>query len=197
MTRTRRSESSAIRIEDLSPEKWDDFERLFASSNGVCGGCWCMFWRLEKGENYDALKGAPARRRMKALVDSGKALGCLAYDGDEPVGWLSYGPRRDYAKLDRAPSLACDDADQVWSLPCFFVKAKSRGQGVATALLAHAARVLKARGVKIAEAYPVKSGARSPAAFIYTGTTRLFERAGFEYAEQRPRGKQRMRKRLG
>jgi GNAT superfamily N-acetyltransferase len=195
MTPPKRSDSSRVRVEELGPAKWPDFERLFGS-NGACGGCWCMFWRVEKGERFDALKGEPARRRMKKLIESGAALGALAYVGDEPVGWLSYGPRRDYPKLDRAPSLACDDADQVWSAPCFFVKAKFRGQGVASALLEHATRALKGRGAKILEGYPSKVAGKSAAAFIWTGTTGLFERAGFEYAEKRPRGKQRMRKRL-
>ena len=142
-------------LRELTPERWDDFESLFASANGVCGGCWCMFWRLEPGEKFGDIKGAKARRRMKKLVESGKALGLLAYDGDEPVGWLSYGPRRDYPKLDRAPSFKVEDADRVWSLPCFFVKTGYRGRGVARELLAEALRSLGQRGAEIAEAYPV------------------------------------------
>src|SRR4051812_33944445 len=108
---------------ELTPARWPDFEALFESANGVCGGCWCMFWRLNEGERYGDIKGPRARRRMRALIASGKARGVLAYAGKEAVGWLSYGPRREYPKLDRAPSLRCDDADSVWSLPCFFVKA--------------------------------------------------------------------------
>jgi GNAT superfamily N-acetyltransferase len=185
-------------LEELTPERWDDFEALFASANGVCGGCWCMFWRLERGESYEAVKGDPARRRMKRLVQSGAALGVLAYDGKDPVGWLSYGPRRDYPKLDRAPSLAVEDADRVWSLPCFFVKRGHRGKGVARALLARALEQLQARGVEIAEAYPVRpqAGKVSPA-FAYTGVVSLFEKAGFSMAQARPQGKQRVRKVLG
>jgi GNAT superfamily N-acetyltransferase len=186
-------------LEALTPDRWKDFEALFASANGVCGGCWCMFWRLEKGESYDALKGEPARQRMKRLVQSGAALGVLAYEGEEPVGWLSYGPRRDYPKLDRAPSLAVEDADRVWSLPCFFVKRGHRGKGVARALLDRALESLQARGVEIAEAYPVRAGPglKASPAFAYTGVVSLFEKAGFSVAQARPQGKQRVRKRLG
>lgn len=186
-------------IQALTPARWDDFEALFASAKGVCGGCWCMFWRLEKGESYDALKGEPARLRMRRLVQAGEALGALAYDGDVPVGWLSYGPRRGYPKLDRAPSLRVDDADRVWSLPCFFVKSGYRGKGVARALLEHALEALSAHGARIAEAYPVapKEGGKVSAAFAYTGVVSLFEKAGFALVQQRPQGKQRMRKALG
>lgn len=157
-----------------------------------------MFWRLEKGESFDEVKGEPARRRMKRLVQSGAALGVLAYDGEEPVGWLSYGPRRDYPKLDRAPSLAVEDADRVWSLPCFFVKRGYRGKGVARALLARALESLQARGVELAEAYPVRpAGSKVSPAFAYTGVVSLFEKAGFAVALARPQGKQRVRKVLG
>lgn len=184
---------------DLTPERWDDFERLFGS-NGACGGCWCMSWRVAKGERWEDLKGDIARQRMQALVASGQAMGVLAYQGGEPVGWCSYGPRKDYPKLDRAPSLACEDADQVWSLPCFFVKKGHRGQGVAKALLAHALRSLEARGATIAETYPAKppaDGKPLPAAFAWTGPRRLFDEAGFEVAGNPDGGKQRMRRVLG
>src|SRR5438045_2175455 len=137
-----------IVIRELTPSRWADFEALFGSANGVCGGCWCMFWRLEDGERYADLKGAKAKARMKTLILSGDARGVLAYAGDEVVGWLSYGPRRNYPRLDRAPSLACDDADRVWSLPCFFVKAGFRGEGVARALLGHAVKSLKKAGAE-------------------------------------------------
>ena len=44
----------------------------------------------------------------------------------------------------------------MWSLPCFFIKAKDRGQGVATALLTHAIAVMKKRRAKVIEGYPVR-----------------------------------------
>jgi hypothetical protein len=50
------------------------------------------------------------------------------------------------------------------------------------------------RGAKIAEAYPVKPAGRVPSASAYTGVTSMFEEAGFEAADERPKGKQRYRK---
>lgn len=188
----------AVRIEALKPSHWSAIERLFGA-NGACAGCWCMFWRLDKGERFDDVKGAPAKKRFKALVTKGRAQGFLAFDGDEPVGWLAAGPRRDFKKLDRAPSLKVDDADRVHALPCFFVKSGHRGQGVASALLAAAVKRLKQDGATLLEGYPVKPpkpGAPIPAAFAYTGTLPLFEKAGFELAQAKPRGKQRVRRAL-
>jgi len=186
-----------ITTKDLTSKSWPDLERLFGK-NGACGGCWCMSWRVEKGEKWDAIKGDEAKRRMRALVAKGAVHGVLAFDGDEPVGWCNYGPKTDFAKLARSPSLATDDAADVWSIPCFFVKSGRRGSGVATALLSHAVKAMKARGVRVAEGYPVKpptDGAKIPAAFAWTGTRPLFEDAGFAVVGNEDGGKQRARRR--
>ena len=43
-----------MKIRELSPELWPAFEALFGEK-GACAGCWCMFWRTEKGESFDCL----------------------------------------------------------------------------------------------------------------------------------------------
>ena len=155
-----------------------------------------MHWRLQKGERWEDIKGGPAKRRMKALVTSGRARGAIAFAGKEPVGWIAFGPRRDFPRLDRARTLACGDADQVWSLPCFFIKAGWRDQGVAAALLAHALKALRKANAQVAEGYPVnlKPGQRLPNAFAWTGTRSLFAAAGFELAGPSSTSKVRMRR---
>jgi ribosomal protein S18 acetylase RimI-like enzyme len=158
-----------------------------------------MYWRLEEGERWEDLKGAPAKRRFKGLVTGGEALGVLAYLGNEPVGWCAYGPRTDFVRLGRSRTLACDDADQVWSLPCFFIKAGHRGKGIATALLRHALADIKKRRGRIAEGYPVhphSPGKKIPAAFAWTGTRSLFRAAGFRVVGNAGGGKERVRKDL-
>jgi GNAT superfamily N-acetyltransferase len=186
-----------ITCRKLTPRLWPAFEELFGS-NGACGGCWCMHWRTAQGERWDELKGERAKRRMKELIASGRALGVLAFEGSLPAGWVSLGPRRDYPKLDRAPSFACSDADEVWSIPCFFVRSGQRGRGVARALLSAAESLARTRGVRILEGYPVrpKADGRYPAAFAWTGTRSLFDRAGFVLVGNEDGGKQRMRKQL-
>lgn len=187
-----------VEVRDLTPALWPAYVKLFGK-NGACGGCWCMFWRVEKGEKWSAVSGAKAKRRMHALVSRGEAHGVLAFADGEPVGWCAYGRRPEFARLDRAPSFACDDAAKVWSLPCFYVKSGFRGQGVAGALLAGALAMMKKRGAKLAEGYPVKpakSGAPTPAAFAWTGTRPLFAAAGFKVVGNRSGGKQRVRKAL-
>jgi len=183
-----------LTLKKLTPALWPAVEALFGA-NGACGGCWCMHWRTEKGVKWDDFKGAPAKAAFRKLVQSRKAKGVLAFEGDTPVGWCSYGPRVEFAKLNRAPSLACDDAERVWSLPCFFIKAGYRNQGNAGKLLAFAMQCLKEEGAKIAEAYPVKPkpGQKMAGAFAWTGVVSMFRTAGFKPADKKPTGKQRMR----
>ena len=187
-----------VETKDLTPALWPDLERLFGA-NGACGGCWCMMWRTKRGERWEDIKGAEAKRRMRALVRKDAAHGVLAYVDGEPVGWCAYGRRVEYAKLDRAPSLACTDAERVWSLPCFFIRRGWRGKGFATTLLGAALELLRGRGAEIAEGYPVKparDGTPTPAAFAWTGTRRLFDACGFAVVGNPDGGKQRVRKRL-
>lgn len=184
-----------IETRDLTPELWPELVKLFGA-NGACGGCWCMAWRVKRGERWDEIKGPTAKRRMHALVKRGEAHGVLAFVDGDPVGWCTYGRRTEYAKLDRSPSLACNDAERVWSLPCFFVKRGWRGRRVATTLLGAALELLRSRGAELAEGYPVKpakDGKPTPHAFAWTGTRSLFAAHGFEVVGNPDGGKQRVR----
>jgi GNAT superfamily N-acetyltransferase len=185
-----RAESAELRIAELTPALWVDFERLFGS-NGACAGCWCMWWRLDQGEKFMDIHGAEAKRRQKALVLAGKSRGLLAFSAGEPVGWCAYGRRTEFTALARSRALACDDAEQVWSLPCFFIKAGWRGRGVARALLHAALETLRRQGARLAEAYPVRPPATNSTAF--TGTVPWLESEGFRVLTDRPRGRQRAR----
>jgi GNAT superfamily N-acetyltransferase len=185
-----------LTVRHLTPALWPALEALFGP-RGACGGCWCMYWRLEKGERWTDLQGAAAKRRFKRLVAARKARGAIAFVGREPVGWIAYGQRRDFPRLDRARTLACRDAGDVWALPCFYIKPGWRDRGVAAALLEHALESLRRQGAKIAEGYPVnlKPGQRLPNAFVWTGTRSLFAEAGFELAGPATTSKVRMRRR--
>ncbi len=179
----------------LTPELWADLATLFGS-NGACDGCWCMWWRHRRGEDYQSAKGATNRRRFQKLVKDGTAHGALAFVGGEPVGWISFDRRTDFHRLQRARTLRCDDVDEVWSLPCFYVKAGWRSRGIASALLDFAIRYLRREGAQILEAYPVQTlpdGKRYRADEAYTGTVDLFAKAGFTPVGPCDNRRQRMR----
>jgi GNAT superfamily N-acetyltransferase len=186
-----------LRTVDLSPSLWPQVEELFGKS-GACGGCWCQAWRIEKGERWDDVKGAEAEERLRRGIESGTTFGVLAFDGETPIGWCTYGPRTSFPRLGRARSLRCEDAADVWSIPCFFVLRTHRRQGVAGVLLDRALRAMRERGATIAEGYPAapnKDGSYI-AAFSWTGTIPLFERAGFVLVGNAEDSKRRMRKTL-
>jgi GNAT superfamily N-acetyltransferase len=182
-----------IETRELTARSWPWLEKLFGK-NGGCAGCWCMWWRLGAGERISIANAAAMKRRQKALVAAGKSRGILAFVEGEPVGWCAYGRRTEFARLQRSPALACDDAARVWSVPCFFVKAGFRGRGVSRALLRHALESIRRHGGRIAEAYPVRPPATNAAAF--TGTVPFLESEGFEVLTATARGRQRARKRI-
>lgn len=78
-----------------------------------------------------------------------------------------------------------DDAP-VWSIVCFVVSRRARGQGIATALLDAAIAYGLEGGATMLEAYPVDVGdGRIPAANAFHGTLSMFERAGFRVVARR------------
>ncbi len=99
----------------LTRNDWPVIEALFGA-NGACGGCWCMWWRVPMGGKvWEAAKGVPNREAFRSLVQSGRASGVLAFDGDRPVGWCAVGPRADFPRLERSKALARPWSDTTWS----------------------------------------------------------------------------------
>ena len=167
-----------VSIHPLTPDRWDDFTRLFGA-RGACGGCWCMHWRLSRAA-YERGKGARNRAAMRQLVISGPPPGVLAYLGEEPVGWCAVAPRETYVRLERARALRRIDTAPVWSIVCLFVAARSRRQGISVALIEGAARFAAGQGATLVEGYPVDAAGRElPAVFAWTGTAAAFRAAGF------------------
>jgi GNAT superfamily N-acetyltransferase len=188
-----------IQIKEMLPELWDDLEQLFGEK-GACGGCWCMWWRIEQGEKWQDVKGGEAKKRLRRMIENGRVRGLIAYDGDQPVGWCTFGKRTDFPRLNRARTLQCEDADAISCVPCFYVKNRYRKKGVSTELLKAAVKALANEGVAIVEGYPVKpirSGNKDiPGAFAFTGTISLFKKEGFVLAGSSATAKLRYRKAL-
>lgn len=186
-----------LTTKELVPKLWSKVETLFGKQ-GACGGCWCQAWRIEKGEKWDEVKGAVAKRRLRKGILNGTVDAVIAFDGEIPIGWCTFGPRDSFPRLNRARSLQCSDSSAVWSLPCFFVIRGYREKGVAKVMIQHALRIMKARGVEIAEGYPSKPdrNGRYIAAFSWTGTISLFEKAGFVNVGNPEGGKRRVRKQI-
>lgn len=190
---------AGVEVRALRKTDWPILAKLFGA-NGACGGCWCMWWRVERGGKlWEASKGARNKLALKKLVQSGKADGLLAFEDGEPVGWCSIGPRGDFPRLDRSRPFQAASPAGTWSVTCFYIKPGWRGRGVAEALLAGAVALAKGRKARALEGYPVKPAGDSravPAAFAWTGVPRLFEKARFTNVTKRADERNVYRKRI-
>jgi len=176
---------SDLSFHPLTQKLWNDFELLFGT-HGACGGCWCMYWKL-RGKSLEENSGYAARQMQKSVVDSKTVPGLLAYSDGYPVGWIAVEPRSAYPRLAHSRSLKPVDAQEVWSITCFFVEKKHRRLGITVEMLRAAIDYVKKQGGKIVEGYPVDTNKDEPAIFIFTGTASAFRKAGFnEVARNAP-----------
>jgi GNAT superfamily N-acetyltransferase len=176
----------AIRIEPLTPDRLADLATLF-DQGGDPKWCWCAYFRA-RGRDWTNSTAAANRDLLQAAArEQDHAPGLIAYDEDVVVGWVSLGPREDYERLAFSKVLAPLDDKPVWSIVCFVVGRKSRGQGIAAALLDGAIEYARGHGATILEAYPadLTEGERVPSANVYQGTLGMFERAGFKVVARR------------
>lgn len=162
----------------VTKDRSSDFETLFGE-RGACGGCWCMLWRLTRKE-FESQKGEGNRRAMKAIIQSGKIPGILAYSRGQPVAWCSVAPREHFPSLGRSRILKPLDELPVWSITCLFVEKPYRRRGISTRMIAAAVEHVKKQGGTLVEAYPVEPKKdKMPDVFAWTGLASAYLKAGF------------------
>jgi GNAT superfamily N-acetyltransferase len=169
-----------LTIRPLTPDLWPALADLFGT-NGACGGCWCMYWRI--GSAYRKRPRADNRAAFREVVRRGPPPGLLAFDGEMAVGWCQLTPRAALPWLDRAWRLKRVDDLPVWSISCFYVRKGWRRQGVTAALVAAALQAAKRAKAPALEAYPLEADL-SPSA-SGTGYASTFARAGFKTVARR------------
>lgn len=167
-----------LEFHPLTPDRWADFERLFGQ-RGAYGGCWCMFWRLKRSW-FERMQGDANKAAMHQIVEAGQVPGILAYHKGEAVGWCSVAPRDDFGALERSTRLKRLDATPVWSIVCFYVDKRCRGQGLMVELIKAAVAYVRKQGGRVVEAYPVEPAGRDLAPVSsYMGVPAAFRQAGF------------------
>jgi ribosomal protein S18 acetylase RimI-like enzyme len=178
-----------LSVHPLTPERWPDLEAVFnARGCSVARGCWCMYYRRSGGREAappGSTQAQAARAGFKALVDAGRMTGLVGYRDGAPVGWISFGPREDFAKLRRSPVMKAVDDQPVWSIVCFVVPSEHRGQGVARALLDGAVAYARRAGATLLEAYPVDRPDHSSDESMWFGAKSMYDAAGFEEVARR------------
>jgi GNAT superfamily N-acetyltransferase len=185
-------DAGRVEIHPLTSNRLDDLADLFMTGPAT-RGCWCM-WFIDSPSNVRAgWNHGGNRRAFEALATTtDPALGLLAYEGHIPIGWLATGPRSRYPRAigprtkilkDRDPA----EDDEVWLLPCFFVRVGYRRSGVTAALIAAAVEQARACGARAVEGFPIADAyPKSPD--DYVGKQRRFAECGFTcVAEPSPR----------
>ena len=177
-------------VRPVTPERWPDLEAIFqARGCSIPRGCWCMFYRRSGGTGWQigGSRSEANRAGLKALVDAGPPPGLIAYHGKDPVGWVTLGPREEFARLEKSPVMKPVDDKPVWSIICFVVPSAYRRQGVAHALLRGAIDYARNRGAKLLEGYPVDKAGRQSDDSMWFGAKSMYDRAGFkEVARRKP-----------
>jgi GNAT superfamily N-acetyltransferase len=190
----------SVIVHPLTPARWPDLEAVFnARGCSIARGCWCMHYR-RSGTSPDLgpgkTQGARSRRDLKALASQDPPPGLIGYEGGTPVGWVSLGPREDFARLRRSQVMKPVDEQPVWSVICFVVPSGHRNRGVARALLAGAVQYARQRDVRLLEAYPVDTAVTPDGESLWFGTKTMYDDAGFVEVARRKPGRPVMRLQL-
>lgn len=174
---------------ELSPDTWDDFERLFAAGTGWAF-CACMLY--QRGCHLDRAK-YPTRKaarlqnlvEKRSLVDAGRAHGTLVFDDADPIGWCQFGPADelpvpgDGPRDRRIPPLGNGVG---WRITCFVTAVRHRRRGVAGTALRAALDAIRGRGGGLVEAYPTVTP--EDVDWTHAGTIALFDREGFTVVDR-------------
>lgn len=161
--------------------RFEDFRLVAGVQKPGAGGCWCMSYRDTRLDNTER----PLFMADECSREPGP--GVLAYVDGEVAGWCSIAPRSSYRRLMNSRTIPLLESDgvaaaDIWVAVCFVVRPKFRRQGLMNVLLDGAVEHARAHGATVVEGYPIESDTPGKVDIIsgYVGTTRLFERAGFE-----------------
>jgi hypothetical protein len=127
--RTGRAKGPPLVFRPLTPRLIDELGMVLRGSWG--SGCWCMYPRLTDAQTR-ALPGPGSvnqRRRdaMTKLARRRRAPGLIAFEGDEPVGWIAIAPRTDLARIETSRATPRVDDEDVWVIPCVTVHREQDG----------------------------------------------------------------------
>jgi GNAT superfamily N-acetyltransferase len=175
-----------LTIRPLTAARVDDVKTI---TRGTWGStCWDLFPRYSAARQRElgitgSGPGTAESRRRGALAKLARrrknSAGLVAYEGREPIGWISLGPRYDFSRVDNSRATPPVDDVPAWVIPCITVRRGHRGQGVAVAMIRAAVEYAGKRGAPAVEAHPRAAGKRVHDDFAFFGTEAMFRKAGF------------------
>ena len=166
----------------LDADSWDLFAELVERNNGVYGGCWCIGFHPECGQ-----QGISHRAVKQERVRTDRAHAALVLDaGGSAVGWCQYGSPEELSNIkhrrvyQQAPPPVPD-----WRITCVFVGKGHRGQGVAAAAVDGALAAIAAGGGGLVEAVSEATvGRKAHGHFLFSATVEVFEARGVTRGRQ-------------
>jgi GNAT superfamily N-acetyltransferase len=171
------------RVEPVTGALWPALVDVFGRG-GASNGCWCQYWIL--GTQYYKRPSSENRDALHRAASDGPPPGLLALDADgTALGWCRLTPRAELPWLNAKKFLAPVDDLPVWSMPCFYVHRKARGQGVMSALIEAAVSRARDAGAPAVEGYPIDTAVPGATRNVFPGTADAFARAGFDVVARR------------
>ena len=171
-----------LTVRPLTAARVDDVKTVTRGTWG--SACWDLFPRYTAAQQRELginTGGENKRRAVLAKLASRRknSAGLVAYEGREPIGWISLGPRYDFSRIDSSRATPRVDDVEAWVIPCITVLRGHRGKGVAVAMIRAAVDYAEKRGAPAVEAYPRAAGKRVHDDFAFFGTEEMFRKAGF------------------
>jgi len=172
-----------LKFQPLTSANWDQFEKLMGEKGG-CGGCWCMYFRMQSKQfSNDKYEGH--KKRMHDLVKAAKPTGLIGTYKNEAVGWIAFAPREDYKRIENSRAFKRPDDKPVWSITCFFIRKEFRKMRLSESMIKAVIDFAKKKKIKILEAYPaIPYSDKVPAPFLWVGILSSFIKNGFEVVQQ-------------
>lgn len=173
-----------LRIVPASAGTWAGVRRVMETP-GDPAVCWCQVFRVPR-DDWDARPVDLNRAELESLVNSPRSPGLVAYDADDPVGWVGVAPLADLVRVRdsafftdaRSPD---DDLAGRWCVSCFVVREEARGRGLVASLLAAAIDHARAQGAAAVEGFPLDPDRADEIGpdELFAGTVALFAAQGF------------------
>jgi ribosomal protein S18 acetylase RimI-like enzyme len=188
-------EAAPVVTMPLRPEDAGEFLRFFDHERGAAfadnpawAKCYCRYYQVPKAIRWASLSAPSNRRTMEARINVGEMEGLLAFEGADVVGWVNVQARHKlphcFARLGIAPTpLPCEPFEAA-AIVCFVIAPSRRRRGIARALLRGALESFAARGFKLIDAFPFRSGDSQLDTDHFHGPLSLFLDAGFSVLGQ-------------
>lgn len=145
-------------------------------------GCYCQFYYQRDQKIWEEMTVPEKKRQAIERIEAGRMGGFLAYDDEEPIGWLSADDSTRYAWSEDAEF---QFAEPTVLLMCLLIHHDYRRQGVAKALVQATIQHYKNIGYKrivVKAFYNEKNPEKS-----YHGTPQMYEKLGFKLRKDDPK----------